>query len=43
MDVEFVEWDTADTGLSFSAPKVLYLVACVQCNAAIGGGVAARQ
>lgn len=42
-DVEFIEWDTEDTGLSFNAPKILYLVACVNCAAAIGGGVAGGQ
>jgi len=39
-DVEFVEWDTADDGWTFRAAKVMYVVACVECGAAVGGGVA---
>ncbi|MBX0287201.1 hypothetical protein EGH22_12740 [Halomicroarcula sp. F28] len=43
-DVEFVEWETADIdALSFKAPKIMYLAACTNCEAAIGGGVAAGK
>lgn len=40
-DVEFVEMD-AKTGF-FKASKRFYLVACGECGAAIGGGVAGAK
>ncbi|WP_165871999.1 hypothetical protein [Natrarchaeobius halalkaliphilus] len=40
-DVEFVEMD-ATTGF-FSASKRFYLVACNECGAAIGSGVAGAK
>jgi predicted nucleic-acid-binding Zn-ribbon protein len=40
-DVEFVEMD-AETGL-LKASKRFYLVACGNCGAAIGGGVAGAK
>ncbi|WP_276270712.1 hypothetical protein [Haloarcula litorea] len=40
-DVEFVEMD-AETGF-FAASKRFYVVACGECGAAIGGGVAGAK
>jgi hypothetical protein len=40
-DVEFVEMD-AETNF-FAASKRFYLVACGDCGAAIGGGVAGAK
>ncbi|MDS0277823.1 hypothetical protein NDI85_08450 [Halomicroarcula sp. S1AR25-4] len=40
-DVEFVEMD-ATTGF-FAASKRFYLVACTECGAAIGSGVAGAK
>lgn len=44
-DVHFIDIDTEDTGLqlSFKAPKRLYIVACANCGAAVGGGVAGAK
>jgi len=39
--VEFVEMD-AETNL-FAASKRFYLVACAECGAALGGGVAGAK
>ncbi|WP_176393145.1 hypothetical protein [Natronolimnobius baerhuensis] len=40
-DVDFVEMD-ASTGF-FAASKRFYLVACTECGAAIGSGVAGAK
>ncbi|WP_254767859.1 hypothetical protein [Salinilacihabitans rarus] len=41
-DVEFVEMDAAAGGL-FAASKRFYVVACAECGAAVGGGVAGAK